>query len=77
VTFADDFEFAMASERAVEITFLTGETLLTGVQAVDREAGAARVYASKFHGDLATTTILMELVASVTVTEIEYKVGPG
>ena len=72
----DDLNFAKVSERAVEIRLLNGEEIFSGVHDVNEDEGFVSLYAPQVFGDDATRRkVGLDLIASVTVTDVEYKVG--
>ena len=71
---ADDLRYAQTAGVCVEVVLLGGgEALLTGVHQVDEEAGFVSLHAPQVFGDDTTTRkIGLDLIASITVTDVAW-----
>jgi hypothetical protein len=70
---AADLRYAQAAGVCAEVVLLTGETILTGVHEVNEERGFVSLHAPTTFGDDATTRkVSLDLVASVTVTDVTW-----
>jgi hypothetical protein len=72
----DDLRYAQTVQLAVDISLVNGEKFFTGVHDVDEEQGFVAFYNPQTFGDSTTTRkVALDLVASVTVTNIDYTTG--
>ncbi len=72
--FANDLRYAQTTGVAVEVHLLNGERLLSGVHEVNGEEGFVSLYAPTTYGDDTTTRkVPLDLLASVTVTDIQWR----
>jgi hypothetical protein len=67
----DDLKYAKTVQRAGEVSLVNGETLFTGVHEVNEEEGFVTFYAPQTFGDATTRKVPLDLIASLTVTDVE------
>lgn len=70
--FAEDFRFAQTTGVCMKVHLLTGEELLTGVHQVNKDGGYVSLFAPVTFGDNTTRKVDMDLVASVSVTDVVW-----
>ncbi len=68
-----DLRYAQTTQRAVEVTLLTGEKFLAGVRAVSEEDGFVTLHRPQTMQDETTTQrVALDLIGALTVTDIEW-----
>lgn len=68
-----DLQYAHATGMCVEVTFLNGEKLVTGVHEVNEDEGYVSLYSPQTFDDVTTRRVSLGVIGSWAVTSVIWK----